>query len=93
MERQSFRARAKRLLQDPRCPGGVVTDSTREAIFRAAIAAASLSFDGGISCAADMIREASRNEKFLAALRLDPAPALEQLAAAIASTNTPSSET
>jgi hypothetical protein len=40
-----------------------------------------------------MIREASRNEKFLAALRLDPAPALEQLAAAIASTNTPSSET
>ena len=88
MERQSFRARAKRLLQDPRCPGGVVTDSTREAIFRAA----SMSFDGGISCAADMIREASRNEKFLAALRLDPASALEQLAAAIASTNTPSSK-
>ena len=69
-----------------------MTDSTREAIFRAAIAWASLSFDKGISCATDMIREASRNEKFLAALRNDPAPALEQLAAAIESTNTPSSE-
>ena len=74
------------------CRGGVVTDTNlnaREMIFRAAIEAASLSFDRGISTAAEMIREAIRSEKFLAALRQDPAPALEQLAAAIESTNSP----
>lgn len=61
----------------------------REVAFRAAIEAASLSFDRGISTAAEMIREAARNERFLAALRHDPAPALAQLAAAIESTNEP----
>jgi len=67
-----------------------VTDlSIREIAFRAAIDAASLSFDRGISTAAEMIREAARNERFLAALRQDPAPALAQLAAAIKSTNEP----
>jgi hypothetical protein len=69
-----------------------VTDTNlnaREMIFRAAIEAASLSFDRGISTAAEMIREAIRSEKFLAALRQDPVPALEQLAAAIESTNSP----
>lgn len=63
--------------------------NAREMIFRAAIEAASLSFDRGISTAAEMIREAIRSEKFLAALRQDPVPALEQLAAAIESTNSP----
>ena len=63
--------------------------NAREIVFRAAIEAASLSFDRGISTAAEMIREAARNERFLAALRRDPGPALEQLAAAIESTNTP----
>ena len=62
---------------------------TREIAFRAAIEAASLSFDRGISTAADMIREAARNGSFLAALRDDPEPALHRLAAAIESTNTP----
>jgi hypothetical protein len=69
-----------------------VTDTNlnaREMIFRVAIEAASLSFDRGISTAAEMIREAIRSEKFLAALRQDPVPALEQLAAAIESTNSP----
>jgi hypothetical protein len=69
-----------------------VTDTNlnaREMIFRAAIEAASLSFDRGISTAAEMIREAIRSEKFVAALRQDPVPALEQLAAAIESTNSP----
>ena len=78
------------------CRGGVVTDSNlyvREIVFRAAIEAASLSFDKGISTAAEMIREAIRSEAFLAAVRRDPVPALEQLAAAIESTNTPPSDT
>jgi hypothetical protein len=69
-----------------------VTDTNlnaREIVFRAAIEAASLSFDRGISTAAEMIREAIRNEKFLAALRQDPGPALAQLAALIESTNSP----
>ena len=65
--------------------------NAREIAFRAAIDAASLSFDRGISTAADMIREAARNKRFLAALRHDPVPALGQLAAAIESTNTPPS--
>lgn len=63
--------------------------NAREIVFRAAIDAASLSFDRGISTAAEMIREASRNESFLAALRHDPEPALHRLAAAIESTNQP----
>jgi len=63
--------------------------NAREIAFRAAIDAASLSFDRGISTAAEMIREAARNERFLAALRRYPGPTLEQLAAAIESTNTP----
>lgn len=67
-----------------------VTDlNTREIVFRAAIDAASLSFDRGISTAAEMIRESARNERFLAALRQDPSQALAQLAAAIESTNEP----
>ena len=60
---------------------------TREVIFRAAIDAASMSFDRGISTAADMIREAAHNQRFLAALRQGPAEALAQLADAIDSTN------
>ena len=60
-----------------------------EIIFRTAIDTASLSFDRGISTAAEMIRESARNERFLAALRDDPGPALGQLAAAIESTNQP----
>ena len=63
--------------------------NAREIAFRAAIDAASLSFDHGISTAAEMIRMAARNERFLAALRHDPGPALGQLAAAIESTNSP----
>ena len=62
---------------------------TREIAFRAAIEAASLSFDRGISTAAEMIREAARNETFLAALRHDPGPSLAKLANAIESTNQP----
>ena len=63
--------------------------NAREIVFRAAIEAASLSFDRGISTAAEMIREAIRSEKFLAALRQDPGPTLAQLAALIESTNPP----
>jgi len=72
-----------------------VTDpclNAREIVFRAAIEAASLSFDRGISTAAEMIREAARNETFLAALRHDPGPALAQLATAIESTNQPTTD-
>ena len=65
--------------------------NARAIVFRASLEAASLSFDRGISTAAEMIREAARNESFLAALRHDPAPALAQLAAIIESTNTPDS--
>lgn len=64
--------------------------NAREIAFRAVIEAASLSFDRGISTASEMIREAARNETFLVALRHDPVPALGQLAAAIESTNAPS---
>ena len=63
--------------------------NAREIVFRAVIEAASLSFDRGISTAAQMIREATRSEKFLAALRQDPGPALAQLAAIIESTTPP----
>ena len=63
--------------------------NAREIAFRAAIDAASLSFDRGISTAAEMIREAARNEAFLAALRNEPGPVLAMLAAAIESTNEP----
>ena len=63
--------------------------NAREIAFRAAIEAASLSFNRGISTAAEMIRDAARNERCLAALRDDPGPALAQLAAAIESTNQP----
>ena len=63
--------------------------NARAIVFRASLEAASLSFNRGISTAAEMIREAARNEKFLAALRNDPGPALAQLAAAIESTNEP----
>lgn len=66
--------------------------NVREIVFRAAIEAASMSFDRGISIAAEMIREAIRSEKFLAALRHDPGPTLAQLAAAIESTNSPPEE-
>ena len=66
--------------------------NAREIVFRAAIEAASLSFGRGISTAAEMIREAIRSEKFLAALRHDPGPALAQLAALIESTNSPPEE-
>ena len=66
--------------------------NAREIVFRAAIEAASLSFDRGISTAADIIREVARHERFLAALRQDPVPALEQLAAAIESTTLPPSD-
>lgn len=65
--------------------------NTRDAIFRAAIDAASMSLDSGISTAAEMIRQAARNEAFLAAIRHHPGPALAELAAAIESTNTPTS--
>ena len=72
-------------MTDPR-----LTDiGTREVIFRAAIDAASMSFDRGISTAAGMIREAAHNQRFLAALRQGPAEALAQLADAIDSTNQP----
>ena len=63
--------------------------NARAIVFRASLEAASLSFDRGISTAAEMIREAARNERFLAALRRYPGPALEQLAAAIESTSSP----
>jgi hypothetical protein len=70
-----------------------VTDiGAREVIFRAAIDAASMSFDRGISTAADMIRETAKNQRFLAALRQDPAAALAQLADAIESTNSPADD-
>ena len=62
---------------------------TREVIFRAAIDAASMSFDRGISTAAGMIREAAHNQRFLAALRQGPTEALAQLADDIESTNQP----
>lgn len=65
--------------------------STREAVFRTAIDAASVAFANGKSCAADCIRDAACSEAFLGALRHDPAPALAQLAAIIESTNTPAS--
>ena len=63
--------------------------NARAIVFRASLEAASLSFDRGVSTAAEMIREAARNERFLAALRDDPEPALHRLAAAIESTNQP----
>lgn len=63
--------------------------NAREIAFRTWIQVASLSFDRGISTAAEMIREAARNERFMAALRHDPGPVLAQLATAIESTNQP----
>lgn len=55
----------------------------REIAFRAVIQAGSESFERGINCAADMVREAAKNQAFLCALRRNPAAALGQLADAI----------